>query len=56
MIVSVLQSTENATDRQAAEAVRDRITWKYAPGRELADPGFDASALSAIRPGRSRTI
>lgn len=35
MIVSVLQFSENLTDRQAAEAVRDRITWKYALGLEL---------------------
>src|SRR5664280_1348610 len=32
MIASVLQFSENLTDRQAAEAVRDRITWKYALG------------------------
>ncbi|BAL90067.1 putative transposase [Actinoplanes missouriensis 431] len=32
MIVSVLQFAEDLTDRQAAEAVRDRITWKYALG------------------------
>src|SRR5664280_172413 len=31
MIASVLQFSENLTDRQAAEAVRDRITWKYGP-------------------------
>ena len=41
MIVTVLQFTENLTDRQAGEAVRDRITWKYAIGVELEDPGFD---------------
>jgi transposase len=49
MIVTVLQFTENLTDRQAAEAVRDRITWKYALGLELEDEGFDFSVLSEFR-------
>ncbi len=49
MMVSVLQYTENLTDRQAAEAVRDRMTWKYALGLELEDPGFDDSVLSEFR-------
>jgi transposase len=49
MMASVLQFSENLTDRQAAEAVRDRITWKYALGMELDDPGFDASVLSEFR-------
>jgi transposase len=49
MIVTVLQFTENLTDRQAAEAVRDRITWKYAIGVELEDPGFDPTVLSEFR-------
>ena len=46
MMASVLQFSENLTGRQAAEAVRDRMTWKYALGLELEDPGFDASVLS----------
>src|SRR5580693_9041878 len=49
MMASVLQFSENLTDRQAAEAVRDRMTWKYALGLELDDPGFDASVLSEFR-------
>ena len=49
MIVTVLQFTEDLTDRQAAEAVRDRITWKYALGLELDDPGFDPTVLSEFR-------
>ena len=49
MMASVLQFSENLTDRQAAGAVRDRITWKYALGLELEDPGFDASVLSEFR-------
>ena len=38
-LVTVLQMVENLTDRQAAEAVRDKISWKYALGMELDDPG-----------------
>ena len=49
MMVSVLQYTENLTDRQAADAVRDRVSWKYALGLDLEDPGFDASVLSEFR-------
>jgi transposase len=49
MMVTVLQFTENLTDRQAADAARDRVSWKYALGLELDDPGFDASVLSEFR-------
>jgi transposase len=48
-IVVVLQYVEGLTDRQAAEAVRGRIDWKYALGLDLADPGFDASVLAEFR-------
>jgi transposase len=48
-LVSVLQFVEGLTDRQAAEAVRARIDWKYALGMELVDPGFDFSVLSEFR-------
>ncbi len=41
--------SENLTDRQAAEAVRARIDWKYLLGLELTDPGFDFSVLSEFR-------
>jgi transposase len=37
------------SDRQAAEAVRSRIDWKYALSLDLADPGFDFSILSKFR-------
>jgi transposase len=33
-------------DRQAADAVRSRIDWKYLLGLELTDPGFDHAILS----------
>ncbi len=48
-MVTVMQYAENLTDRQAAEAVRGRIDWKYALGLELEDPGFDFSVLSEFR-------
>lgn len=48
-LVTVLQMAEDLTDRQAAEAVRTRIDWKYALGLDLADPGFDDSILSEFR-------
>lgn len=48
-MITVLQMVENLTDRQAAEAVRDKISWKYALGLALTDPGFDFSVLSQFR-------
>ncbi|WP_414168012.1 IS1182 family transposase [Streptoverticillium reticulum] len=48
-LVSVLQFVEGLTDRQAAEAVRARIDYKYALGLQLDDPGFDFSVLSEFR-------
>ncbi len=47
--VTVMEYRENYTDRQAAEAVRTRIDWKYVLSLELTDPGFDFSLLSAFR-------
>jgi transposase len=37
------------SDRQAADAVRARIDWKYALSLELDDSGFDFSVLSEFR-------
>jgi transposase len=48
-LVSVMQFAENLSDRQAADAVRARIDWKYALSLELTDEGFDFSVLSEFR-------
>ena len=48
-LVTVMQFAENLTDRQAADAVRGRIDWKYALSLELTDEGFDFSVLSEFR-------
>jgi transposase len=48
-LVTLLQYAEDLTDRQAAEAVRSRLDWKYLLGLELSDPGFDHSVLSEFR-------
>ncbi|HSX79070.1 MAG TPA: IS1182 family transposase, partial [Candidatus Saccharimonadia bacterium] len=47
--VTIMQFRENLADRQAAEAVRARIDWKYLLSLELTDPGFDFSVLSEFR-------
>jgi transposase len=48
-LVTVMQFAENLSDRQAAEAVRARIDWKYALSLDLSDAGFDYSVLSEFR-------
>jgi transposase len=48
-VVTVLQFAEGLSDRQAADAVRSRIDWKYVLGLELTDAGFDFSVLSEFR-------
>lgn len=45
-LVTVLQFMEALSDRQAADAVRARIDWKYALGLDLTDSGFDHTVLS----------
>jgi transposase len=44
-----MQFREGLSDRQAADAVRGRLDWKYLLGLELSDPGFDASVLVEFR-------
>src|SRR5262245_34703970 len=48
-LVTVRQYIEGLGDRQAADNVRDRISWKYALGLALDDPGFDFSVLCEFR-------
>jgi transposase len=48
-MVTVLQFTEDLADRQAADAVRGKIDWKYCLGLELADDGFEFTALHGFR-------
>jgi transposase len=48
-LVTLMQYAEGLSDRQAAQAVRSRIDWKYALGLELTDPGFDSTVLSEFR-------
>jgi len=48
-LITVMQFVEHLSDEQAADAVRDRLAWKYALALELADPGFDASVLCEFR-------
>ena len=47
--VSVLQFLLDLSDRDAAEAVRCRIDFKYALGLDLDDPGFHFSVLGDFR-------
>jgi transposase len=48
-LVTVLQFSEHLSDRQAADAVRARIDWKYALGLKLTDRGFHFSVLTEFR-------
>jgi transposase len=48
-MVTVLQFAEGLSDRQAANAVRTRIDWKYALHLHLDDVGFHFSVLSEFR-------
>jgi transposase len=48
-VITIMQYAEGLTDRQAADAVRTRIDWKYALSLGLTDPGFDFSVLSEFR-------
>jgi transposase len=48
-LVVVFQFLEHLTDRQAADAIRGRLDWKYALSLEVTDPGIDASVLCEFR-------
>ncbi len=48
-LVTILQYVENLSDRQAAEAVRSRLDWKYLLCLELEESGFDHSVLCEFR-------
>ncbi|MFC6663728.1 transposase [Deinococcus multiflagellatus] len=48
-LVTVFQFLEGLPDRQAADAVRSRLDWKYALGLALTDSGFHYSVLSEFR-------
>jgi transposase len=48
-LLTIMQYCENLTDRQAADAVRSRIDWKYALSLELTDPGFGHTTLTKFR-------
>lgn len=48
-LITLFQFLEDLPDRQAADAVRSRLDWKYALGLELTDSGFDFSLLSDFR-------
>jgi transposase len=48
-LVTILQFREGLSGRQAADAVRARIDWKYLLGPELTDPVFNFSVPSEFR-------
>ena len=54
--VMVLQALEGLSDRDAARALRDRISWKVACGLALDDEGFDFSVLTYWRTRRMAAI
>jgi transposase len=49
LLITIFQFHEGLTDRQAADAVRRAIDWKYALALELTDAGFHFSVLSEFR-------
>lgn len=48
-MVTVLQFAHDLSDREAAEAVENRLDWQYALGLPLDYPGFDHTVLSEFR-------
>ena len=49
VLITLMQFNEGLSDREAADAVRGRIDWKYALGLALEDAGFHYSILSEFR-------
>ena|SRR5438128_2711405 len=48
-LIVVMQDLEGLTDRQAADAVRRCMDWKYALSLDVHDPGFDCTLLHDFR-------
>ena len=48
-LVTIMQYAQGLSDRQAADAVRSRIDWKYVLSLELTDAGFDSTVLCEFR-------
>lgn len=48
-LITVMQFAKGLSDRQAADAVRGRIDWKYALNLEMTNSGFDHTVLSEFR-------
>jgi len=48
-LATILQFVEGLSDRQAADAVRARLDWKYVLRLDVVDPGFDPSVLCEFR-------
>ena len=48
-LATIMQFMEDLPDREAADAVRGRIDWKYALGLDLNDAGFNYSVFSEFR-------
>jgi transposase len=48
-LICIFQFLENLSDRQAADAVRSRIDWKYVLAFPLDDSGFHVSVLGKFR-------
>ncbi|MFJ5924037.1 transposase [Kitasatospora sp. NPDC092948] len=44
--MTVFQLAKGLTDRRAANAARDRLSWMHALGQDLGDTGFGASTAS----------
>jgi transposase len=49
ILILILHFMECLSDRQATDAFRSRIGWKYLLSLELTDPGLDYSILCEFR-------